>query len=321
MSKTKGVEMTDILIMGETLVEIMRDREGVELYDEGLFRGPFPSGAPAICASAAARLGSRVALISGVGNDDFGKCILDRMKELKVDTSHVVINDTVSTGCAFVTYFSDGSRKFLFHMGNTPAVEAKAPGKDDFSGVKYMHIMGCSLMAKKEFADEILKTMHIYGENGAKISFDPNIRTELKGNGDLDRILEEVLQSTSIFLPGREELLTFTGQKDVESAVNKCFSYPKMEIVLMKDGSRGSTLFRKGEEPLSCPVYKVKQADATGAGDCFDGAFLAGLVQGLPLDRAVKNASAAGALNAAAFGPMEGDISPETVEKMISQDL
>nr|MCR4591208.1 sugar kinase [Lachnospiraceae bacterium] len=299
--------MTDILIMGETLVEIMRDREGVELYEEGLFRGPFPSGAPAICASAAARLGSKVALISGVGNDDFGKNILDRMKEIGVDTSHVIVNDTVSTGCAFVTYFEDGSRKFLFHMGNTPAVEAKAPGKDDFDGVKYMHIMGCSLMAKKEFADEILKTMHIYEEKGAKISFDPNIRTELKGNGDLDRILEEVLNCTSIFLPGREELLTFTGQADVEAAIQKCFTYPKMEMVLMKNGSKGSTLYRKGEEPLSCPVYKVKQADATGAGDCFDGAFLSALVKGEELTKALKMASAAGALNAAAFGPMEGD--------------
>ncbi len=310
--------MTDILIMGETLVEIMRDREGVELFKEGLFRGPFPSGAPAICASAAARLGCKVALISGVGNDDFGKCILDRMQEVGVDTSHVIRNDTVSTGCAFVTYFSDGSRKFIFHMGNTPAVEAKAPGKDEFRDVKYMHIMGCSLMAKKEFADEILKTMHESAENGAKISFDPNIRTELKGNGDLDRILEEVLSCTSIFLPGREELLTFTGQKDVDAAIEKCFSYPKMELVLMKNGSRGSILYKKGEAPLEVPVYKVTQADATGAGDCFDGAFLAGLVKGESLEKSVKMASAAGALNAAAFGPMEGDISPETVEAMIA---
>ncbi|MBQ7564340.1 MAG: sugar kinase [Lachnospiraceae bacterium] len=309
--------MTDILIMGEAIVEIMRDKEGEELYKEGLFRGPFPSGAPAICASAAARLGSRVALISGVGDDDFGKCILDRMKELKIDTSHVIVNKTVSTGCAFVTYFSDGSRKFLFHMGNTPAVEAKAPGKDDFEYVKFMHIMGCSLMAKKEFADEILKTMHIFEEKGADISFDPNIRTELKGNGDLDRILEEVLTSASIFLPGREELLTFTGQTDVASAVRKCFTYPKMKMVVMKDGSRGSTLFTKDGESVSCPVYKVEQADPTGAGDCFDGAFLASLVQDIPLLQALKTASAAGALNAAAFGPMEGDISPETITTMI----
>ena len=64
-------------------------------------------------------------------------------------------------------------------------------------------------------------------------------------------------------------------------------------------------------------AYKIVQKDATGAGDCFDGAFLAGISQNKDLDTACRWASAAGALNAAAFGPMEGDISIETVEKMI----
>ena len=63
----------------------------------------------------------------------------------------------------------------------------------------------------------------------------------------------------------------------------------------------------------------MEQLDATGAGDCFDGAFLAGLVQGKSLLEAGKTAAAAGALNAAAFGPMEGNICPETVKQMIEQ--
>jgi sugar/nucleoside kinase (ribokinase family) len=65
----------------------------------------------------------------------------------------------------------------------------------------------------------------------------------------------------------------------------------------------------------------VEQKDATGAGDCFDGAFIAGLVQGKSIEDAAKMASAAGALNAAAFGPMEGKISPEAIIKMIEGNL
>ena len=63
--------MTDILIMGEILVEIMRDKEDIQLSEAGTFKGPYPSGAPAICIDAAARLGCRTALIGGVGKDDF----------------------------------------------------------------------------------------------------------------------------------------------------------------------------------------------------------------------------------------------------------
>ena len=103
--------MTDILVMGETLVEIMRDKEDVQLYEPGVFKGPYPSGAPAICADAASRLGCRVALISGVGEDDFGKCILERLEADGVDISHVIQDKYCATGCAFVTYFSDGSSR------------------------------------------------------------------------------------------------------------------------------------------------------------------------------------------------------------------
>ena len=59
--------MFDIVIMGEMIVEIMRDREDAPLHEAGVFKGPYPSGAPAICIDTAARLGSRTAIIGGVG--------------------------------------------------------------------------------------------------------------------------------------------------------------------------------------------------------------------------------------------------------------
>lgn len=308
--------MTDLVIMGEMLVEIMREKENAELYEAETFRGPYPSGAPAICIDAAARLGCKTALIGGVGKDDFGKCLLDRLKKDGVDVSHILESETCSTGCAFVTYFEDGSRKFIFHMGNTPAVWAKAPEEGVFEGVKYMHIMGCSLMADKTFAGEILKTMHQFAAGGTKISFDPNIRKELFTDESITAVIEDVMQRTSIFLPGKEELLMVTGETEVEAAVKKCFAYPNMEVLVLKNGSKGSLLYTKdGVQEVG--VYKVEQKDATGAGDCFDGAFLAGLIQGRSLIDAARMGAAAGALNAAAFGPMEGKITPETVWEMI----
>ncbi len=303
--------------MGEALVEIMRDREDIPLNEAGYFRGPFPSGAPAICASSAARLGCDTALVSGVGEDDFGRCILDRLVHDGVDISHVLVDPAVSTGCAFVTYFSDGSRKFIFHMGNTPAVGAKAPSIGDFPDVEIMHIMGCSLMARHTFAMEILKTMHQVIETGGRISFDPNIRRELAGDSAFSEILEEVMNHVSIFLPGKEELLAITGKNSVEEAIHACHTYPKLEIVLLKNGSKGSSLYVRSGQTKNFNAYPVTQVDATGAGDSFDGAFLAGLIGGESLEKSVQMAAAAGALNAAAFGPMEGNINPASVKALI----
>lgn len=71
---------------------------------------------------------------------------------------------------------------------------------------------------------------------------------------------------------------------------------------------------RTGE--YSMGVYPVEVVDATGAGDSFDAAFICGLLEGRSIEDTMKMASAAGALNTAAFGPMEGNISPETIRIM-----
>ncbi len=312
--------MAEIWTMGETLVEIMRTKENSELYRPDYFKGPYPSGAPAIFIDTVARLGHKCGIISGVGQDDFGKCILDRLKKDGVDVSQVLIDPENSTGCAFVTYFTDGSRKFIFHLGNTPAAAAKAPDEDVLKDTIYFHVMGCSLFAKLEFAQEILKAVKIARKAGAKISFDPNIRRELMGDERIAEIVKEILNYTNVFLPGLEELMMLTGQNTEESAVRTCFEMKNMEILALKKGSKGSCVYTR-KEIISTGVYKVNAVDSTGAGDSFDGAFICGLIEGRPLSEVIKMASAAGALNTAAFGPMEGDISRETINNLTKEEV
>ena len=122
--------MAEIITMGEMIVEIMRATVDEPLDRAGTFKGPYPSGAPAIFIDTVARLGHGAKIIGGVGDDDFGKCLLTRLEGDGVDVSDVIVNDRISTGCAFVTYFEDGSRKFIFHIGNTPAVLAPSPAPE-----------------------------------------------------------------------------------------------------------------------------------------------------------------------------------------------
>lgn len=314
----KGMfRMAEVWIMGEMLVEIMRPEADMQLYEAGVFRGPFPSGAPAICIDTVARLGHSAGIIGGVGKDDFGKCLLDRLKKDGVDCSHVLESDENSTGCAFVTYFKDGSRKFIYHIGNTPAAQAKAPKMDGMQDAKYFHIMGCSLMAQDAFGKEIVKTMNAFYKQGTKISFDPNIRPELLKSKESLKLVQEVLEHTSVFLPGVPEILQLTGKDTVEDAVKACFENPNMEIIALKNGSKGCIIYTRGES-FSMGVYPVQVADSTGAGDSFDGAFLCGLIEGRSLKDTTRLATAAASLNTAAFGPMEGKISKETVAEMIA---
>ena len=311
--------MAEIWTMGELLCEVMRPQQDMPLNQTGVFYGPFPSGAPAIFIDTVARLGHTAGIVGGIGKDDFGKCLLERLEHDGVDCSQIVEYDDGTTGVAFVTYFEDGSRRFLYHFADTPATRPKAPDVGKLGNdVKYFHIMGCSLMAKKDFGQEILRLMRELAKNNIKVSFDPNIRLELLKDETVYKQIEEVLQVCSVFFPGVEELLNISGKETIDAAIEHCFKNPAMEIIALKDGSNGCTIYTR-DESISLGVYPVDVKDPTGAGDCFDGAFLCGLLEKKTLKEAAELATAVASLNTAAFGPMEGNISKVMAESIIAE--
>lgn len=310
--------MAEVICMGDILVEIMRPEAGIPLNREGYFRGPFPSGAPAIFIDTVAKMDHTAAIIGGVGDDDFGHYTIDRMRADGVDCRFIHLSDRLSTGCAFVTYFEDGSRKFIFHMGNSAAAEVDIPDISDMDDLKYFHIMGTSLADNPKFADGIVGLMRAAVKKGAKVSFDPNLRFELIRDRRVYEIIDEIVGNTAVLLPGKEELMIITGEDSVEKAIKKAFENPVLEVIALKNGSKGSIIYTR-ENSFESDIYTLDVADATGAGDSYAGGFIAGLLENRPLEECAKMAAACGALNCAAFGPMEGKISPEIVWKMIEE--
>ena len=157
-------------------------------------------------------------------------------------------------------------------------------------------------------------------EKGAKVSFDPNIRPELMKDPESMDLVNEIMDMTAVFMPGKSELRMLSGKEDIEEAVKELFATkPQLEIIALKNGKKGCVIYTR-DEKIEFGVYAVTPVDATGAGDSFDGAFLCGLLEGKSLLDAAKFATAAASLNTAAFGPMEGKISRENVEKMIEEN-
>jgi sugar/nucleoside kinase (ribokinase family) len=310
--------MSEVWTMGELLVEIMRPRAGMTLYEPGEFRGPFPSGAPGIFIDTVARLGHSAAVISGVGEDDFGRCLLDRFERDGVRTDFIEVFPNRSTGVAFVTYFEDGSRKYIFHWDGTPAVMAHVPSAERIRGAgpKYFHVMDCSLMANEEFRQRVFDSVELFAAEGAQVTFDPNIRFELLGERTVEQIVGPILRRCSILFPGENELLLLGGHKDVETASAELFQQYPLDIIVLKQGSRGCTVYtQEGKERI--PAFNVTEIDPTGAGDCFDAGFLCGQLEGQTLAESARLAAAVGALDAQAFGPMEGQISRETAARLL----
>lgn len=305
--------MATIITIGEALVEIMRTHRDVPLSAPGEWAGPFPSGAPAIAASAAARLGASVAFIGTVGADAFGDCIAQRLAADGIDCSGLRRLEGHLTGIAFVAYRSDGSRQFIFHLPHSAAarVEVAQISPGILEGARFVHIMGSSLSVSDTMREACYWLAREVHTRGGMVSLDPNLRPELMPVERIREVCQPILDIASIVFPSGEELATLSGERDSVAGAQALLR-GNVRIVALKKGERGSTLFTR-EGALDIPPYRVTEVDPTGAGDCFDAAFLVGLAEGWPLERVGRFANAVGALATTRLGPMEGTFRREEV--------
>lgn len=309
--------MQEIWTLGEPLCEIMRTELDLGLELSGVFKGPYPSGAPAIFIDSVAKLKYPCGFIGTVGNDAFGRCIVKRLEKDGVDLAHLTVSGRLSTAVAFVSYSTDGSRTFLYHIGNAAAGQVAYP-QDMPRNVGLFHVMGCAMMPSPQLASCIRRATEHYFALGKPISFDPNIRVESLYGQDLNELIAPIMERCSIFMPGLEELLTIAKKGNADEAIKKLFENPVLKIIVLKDGSRGCRVITRDED-FSLPACKIESLDTTGAGDSFDAGFLTSYLRGEALERCAKIASATAALNCAAFGPMEGNITQEAVKKMVTE--
>ncbi len=298
--------MPTIVAIGEALVEIMRSQRDQPLDRPAGFVGPFPSGAPAIFASAAARLGGSVGLACTVGNDAFGDCIERRLLEDGIDCRAVRRTAERLTGIAFVSYRSDGSRAFLFHLADSAAAltcwEQLPPGY--LEDTRWLHVTGSALSSSAEMREACYRAADEVCARGGQVSLDPNLRPELVPAERIQALCEPVVRLASVVLPSGDEATALTGAATPEAAAAALLARG-VRIVALKRGARGSTLYTAAGA-LDVAPFAVQEVDPTGAGDCYAAALLVALDEGRSLTAAGAFANAAGALATTRLGPMEG---------------
>lgn len=295
-----------VIALGELLVEVMRKNVDQPLSQPGELVGPYPSGAPAIFADAVARLGGSAGFIGVVGSDDFGDCVLDRLRGDGVDTTHVRTVPGYTTGIAFVSYRSDGSRHFVFHL---PQAAAALLAPDDVASdyvrqAQFIHVTGSALSISESARQACHKAIREIKDAGGHVSFDPNIRPELLGIERVREICQPVLDQCDLLLPSGSEATMLTGDENAETACRALLARG-IDVVALKRGARGSTVFTKASE-FNVPSISVREIDPTGAGDCYGGAFVVGMLEGWDLPTTARFANVAGALAVTRKGPMEG---------------
>lgn len=303
-----------IAAVGEILVEFVSHTTNCALSTVGDYSGPYPSGAPAIFVDQAARMGSATEMVGGVGDDGFGRAVLSRLNADNVGTRGVRVDRDHSTGVAFVSYYDNGSRDFIFHLTNTAADHFEVPETLLKPAQTILHVSAASL-GNARMRDMIMATMRRVSDGGGQISCDPNARPELMRDDAVRDALTEVMDKSTYLLPSTSDLEFLFPDMSEDAAVDHLLN-AKAEVIAIKRGGAGVTVVGGGKRH-DFEGHAVEEIDPTGAGDCFGGTFVSLLAQGASLYDAGLHANAAGALAVTRRGPMEGNSSPAEIAEFL----
>jgi 2-dehydro-3-deoxygluconokinase len=306
-------DLLDIVALGEPMIEF-NQQDPARPLDYRLGFG----GDTSNFAISAARQGARVGYITRVGRDAFGEMLLALWREEGVDASGVAVDDSASTGIYFVTHSSAG-HAFTYYRAASAASRMRPA--DVPAGLieraKYLHISGISQAISTSACDTVLHAMERARAAGVKVTYDPNLRLKL---WDLQRAKAVICATAAMsdhFLPSLDDVRTLSGLSDVDAIYDWCLALGARAVTL-KIGPDG-VITGNAAKRQRIHGNRVNCVDATGAGDCFDGAFVARLAAGDPIFEAARYANAAAALTTTGYTAIAPIPRPAAVRELLAR--
>lgn len=287
----------DIIALGEPLIEF-NQAPGEQ---DGVFYRLGHGGDTSNAAIAAARQGARAGYLTALGQDEFGDQFVRLWQREGVDASAVLRDPVAHTGVYFVTHGTNGHVFSYMRAGSAASrLTPQALPLDYIAGAKFLHVSGISQAISASACDAVFAAVEHARANGVQVSYDTNLRLKLWPVARARAITHATIPSCDVIFPSLEDATVLTGFDDPDAIADFYLNLgaPLVALKLGRDGA----LIAMREERRRVPGIPVETVDATGAGDTFDGAFLAMLVRGETPFEAARYANAAAALSTQGFG-------------------
>jgi len=284
-----------VLAFGEAMIEFNQASKDRPDYLQG-----FGGDTSNFCV-AAARQGVSAGYVSALGDDHFGRLLLGMWQAEGVDTSCVRIDPAAPTGVYFVSHGPHGHAFDYLRAGS--AASRYAPRDlplDAIASARVLHLSGISVAISSSACDAAFEAIAHARRHGVQVSFDTNLRLKLWPLARARAVMTEVLRQTHICLPSWDDVAVLTGLDNRDAIVDWLLAHGA-RVVALKLGREGAYVATTDERRV-VPGRVVAAVDATGAGDCFGGAFIARLVEGDDPFTAARYANAAAALSTEGYG-------------------
>ncbi|WP_068108480.1 sugar kinase [Tropicimonas marinistellae] len=287
---------TDILCLGEPMLEFNQQPDGNYKPGHG--------GDTSNAACAAARQGAKVGYFTLLGEDTFGNSFVEMWNREGVDASSVKRVSTAPTAVYFVTHGPNGHEFSYFRAGSAASTMSPADlPKEALESTRILHVSGISQAISATAADAVFAAIETVKAAGGTVSYDTNLRLKLWPLTRARAVIHEGISQCDIALPGLDDALHLTGLKDPDAIVDVYLGLGA-KVVALTLGAKGALVATPDTRELIAG-RKADAVDATGAGDTFDGAFLARIAAGDDPFAAAHYANAAAALATQGYGAVE----------------
>lgn len=261
----------NIFCIGELLIDMVCvDNKG--LKDGEKFEKK-AGGAPANVAACISKLDGNAYFLGQVGDDYFGKHLIELLKDLNINTEMAV--EKGSTTIALVGIDANGERNFDFLRGSDGEYSFNNIDLSKIANSDIIHFGSATGFLDGELKKTYFKLLEYAKSNNIYVSFDPNYRDALITPDKLEMFIEdsvEFIRKSDFTKLSDEELFLLTKEKDITAGVNKLHELG-VKVITITLGSEGTYLSVDGQHEI-IPSIKIKQVDSTGAGDAFVGAAL-----------------------------------------------
>lgn len=237
-----------------------------------------------------AKLGIKSTIVGKIGEDNFGKFLLDTLRSEKVDVEGIKLDRNVSTSASMVMIGGDGERSILHSFGANAKFTFEDIDLNIIRKSKILHIAGTFLMPDFDGVgtEKLLNFAH---ENGVICCLD----TAWDSKGEWLSKIESSLRYLDWFMPSYDEACEISGKKDPEEIAD-FFISKGVRNVIIKLGEKGCYVRQNDGKAFIVDAFtRIKAIDTSGAGDSFCAGFLAGLYRGWGVPESAKFANAVGA--------------------------
>lgn len=258
----------DLLCIGEPLGEFnaTRGEDGAFQFGHG--------GDTSNCAVAAARQGLKVAYAGALGDDMAGRSIRDLWAREGIDDTHVTTHPSAATGLYFVDHGADGHVFSYLRAGSAASLYGPRDlPREAIASARIVQASGISQAISASACDAVFEAFALAREAGAITAYDTNLRLKLWPLTRARAIIHAACAMADIVLPGLDDAALLTGLSDPD-AIADVYLRLGAKVVALTLGAEGSLVATPERRQRLVPI-RVTAVDATGAGDCYDGAFLA----------------------------------------------